>query len=198
MRWLVRCVPKWVAPRFVLGLLLTTAGIVGLLLIPPLFDRDVEERGGVYIAQAPAARCPSALTAAAVRCEINGIRRAAGLQPIRAMPKLRVAAQRHSNDMVRRRYFSHVSPSGSTVRERVKRAGYLRGVRGHQLGENIAWGSGSAATPAEIVKAWMQSPGHREIILTPAFEEVGVGIAGAAPQGGHGATYTLNVGRRNG
>ena len=42
----------------------------------------------------------------------------------------------------------------------------------------------------------MQSPGHREIILTPTFEEVGVGIANGAPQGGQGATYTLNVGRR--
>jgi uncharacterized protein YkwD len=42
----------------------------------------------------------------------------------------------------------------------------------------------------------MNSPGHREIILTPAFPEVGVGITGAAPQGGNGATYVLDVGKR--
>ena len=54
----------------------------------------------------------------------------------------------------------------------------------------------TAAAPAEIVKAWMNSPGHRAIILPAAFREVGVGIAGGAPQGGNGATYVLDVGRR--
>ena len=42
----------------------------------------------------------------------------------------------------------------------------------------------------------MNSPGHRAIILPAAFREVGVGIAGGAPQGGNGATYVLDVGRR--
>jgi uncharacterized protein YkwD len=131
-----------------------------------------------------------------VQCEVNGIRHAAGLATIKRTRPLRAAAQGHSDDMVRHRYFSHVSPSGLTLRERVARTGYLRRAREPRLGENIAWGSGTAAAPAEIVKAWMASPGHREIILTPTFREVGVGITGGAPQGGTGATYVLNVGRR--
>jgi uncharacterized protein YkwD len=196
MRWLVRCVPKWIAPRLALAFALTGVGLAGLLLIPPLFDDDAERRVGTYAVDAPAASCPVAMTDAAVRCEVNGIRQAAGLTPIKKMGALKVAAQRHSDDMVRRNYFSHVSPSGATLRERVARAGYLRRARNHRLGENIAWGSGTAAAPAEIVKAWMNSPGHREIILTPAFREVGVGITGAVPQGGSGATYVLDVGRR--
>jgi uncharacterized protein YkwD len=98
--------------------------------------------------------------------------------------------------MVRHHYFAHVSPSGSTVTERVKKAGYLHGARRHTIGENIAWGSGSAAAPAAIVQAWMNSPPHRAIILTAAFRDVGVGIAAGAPQGGPGQTYTLDVGRR--
>jgi uncharacterized protein YkwD len=195
MRWLVRCVPKWLAPRFALALLLTGLGLLGLLFVPPLFD-DEGRRVGRYAVDAPAASCPPAMTDAAVRCEVNAIRQAAGLPTIKTTQPLRVAAQRHSDDMVRRRYFSHVSPSGLTLRERVARTGYLRRARDPRLGENIAWGSGTAAAPAEIVKAWMNSPGHRQIILTPAFREVGVGITGGAPQGGDGATYVLDVGKR--
>jgi uncharacterized protein YkwD len=194
MQWIVRCVPKWIAPRLALALLLTAVAVTVLLLVPPMFDE--EGRVGDYAVIAPAARCPTGLTPAAVRCEVNAIRRNAGLPPVRGSATLRRAAVRHSRDMVTRRFFSHVSPSGATLRDRVARTGYLRGARRPRLGENIAWGSGSAAAPAGIVSAWMQSPGHREIILTPAFREVGVGIAGGAPQGGSGATYTLDVGRR--
>ena len=196
---ILRHVPKWIAPRIVLALLLTLVGVLALLFVPPLFDRH---GGKKKIAtnptedRAPAGACPTAVSPEAVRCEINAIRVAHGLRPVGPTSTLDKAAKRHSADMVRRHYFAHVSPSGLTVTERVKRAGYLRGAGSHHLGENIAWGSGSAATPAAIVQAWMNSPPHRAIILTPDFRDAGVGIAHGAPQGGDGATYTLDVGRR--
>jgi uncharacterized protein YkwD len=196
---IVRHVPKWIAPRLILAVLLTVIGVLGLLLIPPLLGGD---HGKQKVAtnpseeKAPAGACPTGVSAAAIRCEVNAIRAANGLKPMGTTQSLRVAAQRHSRDMVRRHYFAHVSPSGSTVTERVKKAGYLHGARRHTIGENIAWGSGSAAAPAAIVQAWMNSPPHRAIILTAAFRDVGVGIAAGAPQGGPGQTYTLDVGRR--
>jgi uncharacterized protein YkwD len=195
MGHLVRHVPKWIAPRLALALILTVAGVLALLLIPPLFGGDEGTKG---VATNPtedkgqAGPCPTALTRAAVRCEINAIRVAHGLRPVGTTRPLRVAATRHSQDMVRRHYFAHVSPSGQTVTDRVRRAGY----GGARLGENIGWGSGSLATPAAIVQAWMNSPPHREILLTPGFRDAGVGIAQGAPNGGDGATYTLDVGRR--
>ena len=85
--------------------------------------------------------------------------------------------------MVDRRFFDHDSPGGTTVRDRVERTGYLRGVRRWSLGENIGWASRSISSPAGMVKAWMESPGHREIILTRAFREAGVGIAMGVPSG---------------
>jgi uncharacterized protein YkwD len=199
VRHIVRYVPKWIAPRIALALVLTLVGILGLLFLPPLFsgDRDkprVATNPGEKGARAGA--CPTALSPDAVRCEINAIRVANGLRPVGPTKALTVAAKRHSQDMVRRHYFAHVSPSGQTVTTRVKRTGYLHGARAHKLGENIAWGSGSAASPAAIVQAWMNSPPHRAIILTPDFRDAGVGIARGAPQGGDGATYTLDVGRR--
>jgi uncharacterized protein YkwD len=199
MRSIARHVPKWIAPRIALAVVLTLVGVLALLFIPPLFSgggkkprvaTNPDEDG------ARAGACPTTLSPAAVRCEINAIRVANGLRPVGATKALTVAAKRHSWDMVRRHYFAHVSPSGQTVTERVKRAGYLDGARVHHLGENIAFGSGSAGSPAAIVQAWMNSPPHRAIILTPDFRDAGVGIARGAPQGGDGVTYTLDVGRR--
>jgi uncharacterized protein YkwD len=202
MSRIVRHVPKWIAPRLVLAVLLTVVGVLGLLLIPPLLGGGNRQKGGGQVATNPsegkarAGACPSTISPAAVRCEINAIRVANGLPPIRTTKTLRLAAARHSRDMVRRHYFAHVSPSGQTVTDRVKKAGYLHGADSHHLGENIGWGSGSLGTPAAIVQAWMNSPPHREIILTRDFRDVGVGIAAGAPQGGDGRTYTLDVGRR--
>ena len=203
MRRTVRHVPRWIAPRLVLALLLTAVGVLALLLLPPLLGGDRDRDGGRgQVATNPsegkarAGACPSTVSPAAVRCEINAIRTANGLPAMDTTHTLRVAAERHSRDMVRRHYFAHVSPSGQTVTDRVKRAGYLDGARRHRLGENIGWGSGSLGTPAAIVNAWMNSPPHRAIILTRAFRDVGVGIATGAPQVGSGRTYTLDVGRR--
>ena len=192
---IARHVPTWIAPRLALAIVLTIVGVAALLFLPPLLGGDKEkQRVATNPAEdkAGAGACPATVSDDAVRCEINAIRTAHGLAPIRTTKQLRVAAQRHSEDMVRRGYFAHVSPSGLNVSERVRRAGY----RYERVGENIGWGTGSAGTPGAIVQAWMNSPPHRAIILTAAFREAGVGIAEGAPQGGAGKTYVLDVGRR--
>jgi uncharacterized protein YkwD len=100
--------------------------------------------------------------------------------------------------MVRSNFFSHDSLGGSSVMDRVKRRGY-RSSGGMMVGENIAWGSGSYATPGNIVDGWMRSPGHRANILHRAFREVGVGVALGAPRpvsGMPAATYTTDFGKR--
>jgi uncharacterized protein YkwD len=99
--------------------------------------------------------------------------------------------------MVRQRFFDHVSPGGSTMAQRIKRTNYLDGRRGWSLGENLAWGSGSLATPAEIVDGWMHSAGHRRNILDAGFREIGIGIALGSPTGGAGATYVNDFGSRS-
>ena len=83
--------------------------------------------------------------------------------------------------MTRRNYFSHYSPAGGTFLDRIRRTGYLRNAQSWVVGENLAWGSGSRATPGSIVQAWMQSSGHRANILTRRFRHIGIGIAFGAP-----------------
>jgi uncharacterized protein YkwD len=154
---------------------------------------------------ASAARCSGARAVAAARtvsparqttiCLVNAERARRGLSPLRTNRDLTVAAQRHSADMVRRGFFDHETPNGTTVRERVQRTGYLRGAWRWSLGENIGWAAQSGATPAGMVRAWMNSPGHRAIILNARFREAGVGIAMGIPtRGGSGATFTMDFG----
>jgi uncharacterized protein YkwD len=131
----------------------------------------------------------------AILCLVNIERRNHSLPALRANDHLERAAQRHSADMVDRRFFDHDSPGGTSVRDRVERTGYLKGARRWSLGENIGWASRSISSPAGMVQAWMKSPGHRTIILTRAFREAGVGIAMGVPSGGGaGATFTMDFG----
>jgi uncharacterized protein YkwD len=99
----------------------------------------------------------------------NVQRRAAGCPPLTLSPQLTKAAQRHSQDMAARGYFSHSTPEGTTWEQREIAAGYPADKTG---GENIAYGQETAAV---VVRTWMNSPPHRENILSCQFTTIGVG-----------------------
>jgi uncharacterized protein YkwD len=85
---------------------------------------------------------PANLTKArgATLCLINRERTSRGRSPLSSSSRLLEAAQGYSALMVRARFFSHVSPGGSTLTSRVRQqTTYLRGARIWTLGENIAW-----------------------------------------------------------
>ena len=140
------------------------------------------------------------LVRTAVLCLHNRERARHGLPRLRENPLLRRAAERHTDNMVSERFFDHTSPSGSTMVERIRRTGYTKRARSWALGENIAWGSGSLATAAQIHRSWMKSPGHRANILQRSFREIGIGIESGLPvrlsAAQSGATYTTDFGFR--
>jgi uncharacterized protein YkwD len=100
---------------------------------------------------------------------INKAREAKGLKPVRLDPRLWRAARRHTRDMLRRQYFAHGATS-----DRLSR--YIHG--GGVIGETLAWGSGTYASPASTVQSWLHSPPHRAILLDPDFRFVGIGSRG--------------------
>jgi uncharacterized protein YkwD len=136
--------------------------------------------------------------ASATVCLLNRERTSRGLRALGLNNRLSAAAQRHTDDMVRRRYFAHESRSDGSTVGRIRSAGYLSGARSWMIGENLAWGSGSKGTPRQIVVAWMNSPGHRRNILTGRFREIGIGVESRAPTGefSSAATYTTTFGQR--
>lgn len=134
---------------------------------------------------------------AAILCLHNQSRAGAGVPALRENASLRSAAVRHARDMVSRRFFDHVSPDGSTMVDRIMGARYTSRKQAWSVGENIAWGSGSLATPRSIVRGWMQSPSHRANILKRAYRDIGIGVvAGTPTDGSRGATYTADFGVR--
>lgn len=120
---------------------------------------------------------------AATLCLLNKERTSHGLGALSGSAVLDKAADNFAEDMVQRRFFDHVSPGGGTFMDRIKAAGWTASG-GWSAGENIAWGSGSYATPEAIVDGWMHSPGHRANILNGSFTQIGIGIAEGAPQPG--------------
>ena len=92
------------------------------------------------------------------------------LPPLTANPLLCQAARDHSANMAKKGEMKHVL-DGKDVLQRLDDVGYDF----RKCGENIAVSDG--ATLKEIMKGWMESKGHREHILDPAFTEIGVGTA---------------------
>ena len=133
---------------------------------------------------------------AATLCLINGERDDAGMRALRTDAKLEKAAKRHSRAMVDRGFFDHVGLNGSDPVDRIRAAGYIPDSGSWTIGENLAWGTGSLATPKGIVAAWMRSQGHRENILRRSYKEIGFGIVLGNPRSnsGSGATYTTTFG----
>ncbi len=130
---------------------------------------------------------------AAILCLLNEEREAAGLPPLARDPVLERAATDHARDMGRRSFYAHENPSGLSPDQRMREAGF----DGQTSGENIHWGVGSNATPARIMRDWMESPGHRENILRPSFTRVGIGFASEPPEfmtGGLVGVYVQNFG----
>jgi uncharacterized protein YkwD len=153
---------------------------------------------GCSYTRAAASAAPEPNVRKALRCLVNATRERRGLPALRPSARLNLAADRHSADMVARRYFDHVTPEGASVVDRVRATGYLNGSRDWALGEDIGWGTGSASTPASIFRAFMNSPPHRRAILTRAYRDIGVGVAPGVPVGGAGpgATFVLDFGER--
>lgn len=128
----------------------------------------------------------------AIRCLTNAVRRKEGLDPLKFDERLARAAATRSNDMARLDYFSHDGPDGGNVRRAARRTGYVPEDRSWLLGENIGWAPEGKATPADLMRNWLDSPTHRANILNDGFTELGVGAVAAVPKQGAepGATYT--------
>jgi uncharacterized protein YkwD len=134
----------------------------------------------------------------AIICLVNAERAARDVAPLKRDADLAQAARGHSQDMAQNQYFSHDSPDGSGLSDRLKAAGYGDPGDGWRAGEDLGWGTGDRATPNALVDAWMASDHHRRILLSATYKEIGVGVAAGAPvatsSGLPGATYAMDVG----
>jgi uncharacterized protein YkwD len=115
---------------------------------------------------------------AATLCLLNAQRARVGSPPLTENAQLDLAAERHSADMAKRKFFEHRNPDGVEPAARIVHTGYPPIF----VGENLGWGEEAESTPAEMVRLWMHSPGHRRNLLRPNYRDIGIGLAYAAPE----------------
>ena len=116
----------------------------------------------------------AALEASVVR-ELNHIRSARDLKGLRAAPGLRTAARTHSRTMIDVGFFGHDSPNGTAFSDRIRRYYPSRGWRTWSVGEALLTSEGRQIEASAIVSAWLGSPPHRRIVLSPTWRDVGIG-----------------------
>lgn len=83
--------------------------------------------------------------------------------------KVASVAFQHSKDMALHNYFSHISPEGKGLQERLKD----NKVYYFSAGENIAAQYPDAPS---AVEGWLNSKGHREALLNEDYTHLGVGV----------------------
>lgn len=116
-----------------------------------------------------AAAFASDITRETVLDQMNGRRRAALLPPLRQDPRLNLAAEDRMRDMEDQAYWAHTSPDGRSPFDWLRPRGYDYWF----AGENLAAGFETAEI---LVEGWMESPGHRENIMGPLYQECGIAI----------------------
>ena len=129
---------------------------------------------------APTSKCegqadteaPENVQEKAMRCLINYVRDNAGEGDLDSENSLDRAAKRKSGDVMDCG-FSHTA-CGNPADLYPRRFGYMTG--NFQWGENLAWGAGEEGSARDVVKAWLNSPPHREALLGGAYKDVGIGL----------------------
>lgn len=99
---------------------------------------------------------------------INEERKKLGTKELEWAPEIVPVARGHARDMWERKYFSHYSPEGRDVGDRLNTAGIRYGL----AGENLAL----APTVSTAHNGLMNSEGHKANILEPGFKKVGIGV----------------------
>jgi len=123
---------------------------------------------------------------------INRQRSKHGLSKLRASRRLAKAADFHSWEMLDADYFAHESRDGGPFAERVRRYANHR-----SLGETLAMLGGCGRKAANrVVRMWMNSPGHRAILLSSSYRRVGLGKRTGDLDGDKACVVTADFGSR--
>ncbi len=106
---------------------------------------------------------------------LNVDRTTRGLVPVRIDSRLMAIAHARSVDMATKHYRSHTQPDGRMVFDILT----AEKIMWYGAGEIIAWNNyPTMETSLPVANAgWMGSKGHRDIIVSPSYNYVGVGLA---------------------
>ena len=117
----------------------------------------------------------------AMVAEVNRVRAARGLRPMRYSGSLRRSAASYARWMLRAGYFGHLARIRASRRYR-------------RVGEALELHRGSRARIRRTVRRWLGSPSHRPLLLARGFRHLGAGRARGSFRGRHSTTWVLHFG----
>lgn len=123
---------------------------------------------------------------------INTVRRAHGLGPLSVSFRLRQAADSHSLAMAQAGFFSHVSTDGTSFWRRIERYYPSAGYGSWAVGENLLWAAPSL-TARRAIRMWMRSPGHRAVLLSRRWRQVGISAVRVAQAPGIFSGFDVTI-----
>ena len=105
---------------------------------------------------------------------LNSLRAQKSLTPLTMCAPLTRAAQSYAATMANKDFFSHTGKDGSTMDERIQKAGYnwKNSKVASAVAENIAAGQISVR---EVMVSWRNSKGHYKNMMNPKLVHVGFG-----------------------
>lgn len=99
----------------------------------------------------------------------NAERQKAGLSPVLENTALDKAAAAKAQNMFAENYWAHFAPSGKTPWDFILGTGYKFTFAGENLAKNFY-------SSDDVVKAWMASPTHRDNLLNPKYQDIGIAV----------------------
>lgn len=108
--------------------------------------------------------------------ETNKKRAEKGLPQLRENQNLSQAAYLKAQNMFEENYWAHFSPSGKDPWKFILSSGYKFSYAGENLAKNFY-------NSEDAVDAWMNSPSHRENILNPQYQDIGIAVVDGVLQG---------------
>ncbi len=115
--------------------------------------------------------------------KINAYRAKHGLPGIRRSKSLARSAERYSWKMLRNGYFGHQSRIAASSKYR-------------RLGEILAYTAGTRPRVGEAFRMWLNSPGHKALIVDRGFRYMGAGVASGRFRGRRATLWTVHFGAR--
>lgn len=114
----------------------------------------------------------------------NQARAQLGNQPLSTDNNLMSAAQMKAEDMAKGHYFAHTAPDGTVPWDYFKKVGYVYDL----AGENLAVTNQDAVS---VINGWLNSPAHRDNLLSNNYTNMGIGMALFGEYEGHKDTYVI-------
>lgn len=113
----------------------------------------------------------------------NAERVKAGVAPVTENSQLNQAALLKAQNMFAEDYWAHYAPSGKSPWYWFDQAGYVYTLAGENLARDFDTSQG-------VINGWMNSPSHRENMLTPGYKHIGIAVLNGV-LGGHETTLVV-------